>query len=453
MTDNLFPYQLEGVKKIENFAGRALIGDEPGLGKTRQAIWFLKRNESARPAIVVCPASVKYYWAQEAKKVAGFSSSILEGQTPLKKGDLKFHNEPLVIINYDILQYWVEWLKKFNFQTVIIDENQYIQSRKTARTKAVKKLTYGVPNVIALSGTPFQNRPIELFPTLNILDPKTFKQYWAFGQKFCGPKHTPWGIKFDGASNTDELHQLLISTCMIRRKKTDVLEDLPDKLRKVLPVDMTNPKEYDLANKHFLTWLRRQDPAKVRKAVNAQALVKMGYLKRLAARLKFRAVVDWVNDFLAKTDEKLIIFAVHQKMIRALNRRCKAKAAIVDGSVIGRNRQSAVEKFQNDPGTRLFLGNIRAAGTGLTLTAASTVLFAELDWTPGIHTQAEDRPHRIGQKDTVWIHYIVARGSIEVNLCALIQQKQQVVSSIIDGGNQVGDIDVFNQLLREMKKQ
>jgi SWI/SNF-related matrix-associated actin-dependent regulator of chromatin subfamily A-like protein 1 len=308
-----------------------------------------------------------------------------------------------------------------------------------------------VPHILALSGTPLVNRPIELFPTLNILRPSKFPSRFAFGLKFCGARRGRWGWEYKGATNTKGLHELLTTTLMVRRRKADVLKELPAKVRQVVPVDIRDRSEYLRAENDFIAWLRKQDPNAAIRAKRAEAVTKAGYLLRLAAKLKCRAVYGWINEWLMDSDEKLVVFAVHRKMVEALHRNVFAKSVVVDGSVSGRDRQHAVDQFQNDRKTRVLIGNVTAAGVGLNLTAASTVAFAELPWQPGAVTQAEDRCHRIGQTGSVLCHYLVARYTIEEKRAAIIQKKQDVLSAVLDGGRVEGDLDVFDDFLETLK--
>jgi len=172
----------------------------------------------------------------------------------------------------------------------------------------------------------------------------------------------------------------------------------------------------------------------------------------LAAKLKLKAAVEWINEWLEQNpDEKLVVFAHHRKCLEALERRLEAKSVVIDGSVTGQKRSLLVKQFQTDPGTRLLLGNILAAGVGITLTAAHNVVFAEMAWRPGDHIQGEDRCYRIGTTETVWCTYLVAHGTIEERLCRIVQRKQKVLSSVLDGGPVEGDLNVFDQLLAELK--
>ena len=329
----------------------------------------------------------------------------------------------------------------------------YLGNPGTQRTKAIRKLCTEVPQVIALSGTPLVNRPAELWPTLNILRPDLFKSFWPFGMHFCGPRRIPFGSGWDfrGASHLDELHALLFKELVIRRRKVDVLKDLPGKQRHVVPLALTNPKEYEHAHNQFLDWLRKRDPGKVSAALRAEQLVRLGTLKQLAARLKLPFVFEWVDSFLKETDEKLVMFGIHREILGQLHRRYQKICVLIDGQVSSKDRQLAVEKFQTHANTRLFLGNIKAAGVGLNLTAASTVAFCECDWTPGAHVQGEDRAHRIGTTNQVSVYYLVAHGTIEEYLAQIIQEKQRVLSAVLDGGNGE-DLNVFEQLTEALQR-
>jgi SWI/SNF-related matrix-associated actin-dependent regulator 1 of chromatin subfamily A len=443
-----YKFQTEVIQEINQFDGRALVACDPGLGKTPISLWWIAQNaQKALPAVVICPASVKYHWEMESRKCGVTDYEVLEGRRTSR-----IRPAPLVILNYDILIYWLEELKKLRPRTIVLDESAYIQSPTTKRTKATQELCKGVPHILALSGTPLVNRPIELFPTLQILQPALFRSRFNFGRAFCNGHMGPFGWDFRGASNTGKLHKLLMRNLMIRRRKAEVLKDLPPKIRRVVTVPLHNPQEYHRASTDFMNWLRDTDPAALDGAFKAQTLVKIGYLLRLAAKLKLKALIEWINDFLDDSDEKLVVFAVHHKMIDALKRRIDAECVVIDGRVPSSQRGFIVEQFQRNKKVRVLVGNIRAAGVGLTLTAASNVVFAELPWTPGAVTQSEDRCHRISAKGQVFIWFLISQGTIEERLCKLLQSKQEVLSSVLDGGPVSGDLDVYSQLMKSFLK-
>jgi len=450
----LYPFQEECICELDKLNGRALLALEMGLGKTIIVLEWLSRNPKSLPALIVTPASVKYQWDFEALHHTGMRASICEGQKPPRFNKQNFSlQSPLTLINYDILSYWLPYLQKLNFKTIIYDESSLLGNLKAKRTKSARVISKNIPNIICLSGTPFENNLIQIFPMLNILWPKTYKSFWKFAQAHCNPKWTPWGWNYSGSSDLPKLNKELKDIGMIRRLKSDVMKDLPPKIRNVYPCELSDPAQYQEASTNFMDWLRKNMGHKVRSASKSEKLVQVGYLLRLSAKLKMRSVVNWANRFLEETDEKLIMFAVHQKAIDVLKRRINAQSVVVNGSVTGRNRKVAVDQFQNDNKTRLFIGNIDAAGKGITLTAASTVGFAEIWWKPGAHIQAEDRPHRIGQKKTVWINYLIAGETLEEDLCKLLQKKQKVISAVLDGGPTPQDLNIYDELLSVLEEE
>ena len=448
----LYRYQRKGVRKIDQFDGRVLLADDMGLGKTIQALWWGKHYLPADSTIVViCPASVKFQWQREAALHVNMRSEVLSGLIP-PHGQLP--PGKMFIINYDILNgrqeqsnSWLHLLMDLNPDLVIVDECHYIKGMNTKRTKAVRLLCHYAPHVIMLSGTPLTNRPIELFPALNIICPDESPSYGRYAWRYCGPRRTPWGMEFKGATNLDELHDRLNETCMIRRKKCDVLKDLPAKTRTVIPLELPPgaKKEYLKAEREFIQWLAKLSPAKARSAERAEYLVKRGYLKRLAAALKLPLVIKWLEDFLQETDEKLIFFGVHKLFLKPVYEHFKKCSVFVDGSVTGRKRQRQFDAFSQQKARRLLVGNIQAAGTGWNGQAANHVAFGELDWVPGIDTQAEDRTHRIGQLNPVTCHYLVSEGTIEEYLCMILQEKQKVLTNVLDGTQDV-ELDIMLKL-------
>lgn len=448
-------YQKEGVLDMEDFGGRALLADEMGLGKTLQALWLLRRQRVGQtfPALVVCPAAMKYTWEHEAAVHVNLRAQVLEGtDVPRKWLDTP---PRLTIINYDILRHWLPRLKEVGFQAIVFDECQFLQNPRSKRSKAARALVKGVPHLLALSGTPLTNRPAELWAVLNMLRPDLWPSFFTFAQEFCEPRRKPWGWEYKGASNLPRLHTQLRRHVMVRRLKADVLGELPDKVRRVVPMAMSDPDEYREARDDFRTWLKKNYRHRHDSAIRAESLTQIGYLLRLAARLKCRDVVRWANDFLEEEQgEKLVLFGVHRKMLDVLERRVHAKAVRVDGQVTGRRRQAAVDQFQKDPATRLFVGNIKAAGVGLTLTASANLAFTEMFWVPAAHTQAEDRIHRVTQKRATWINYLVAGGTIEERLCRIVQDKQETVSGTLDRGRVNGSsLSVYDQLMEALRAE
>ena len=425
----LYPFQKTGVAFIEAKEGRVLIGDEMGLGKTMQALAWLQLHPELRPVIIVVPASLKLNWAKEAHTWMNRPRiQILSGTS----ADKKLKGE-IIIINYDILHPWMNVLLAYGPMVLVTDECHYYKSSKAKRTKAVMALGRHIPYVLALSGTPIVNRPIEVYNAVKLIDPTILPTRFEYAMKYCGAKNNGFGWDFSGATNTEELHEKLSNTIMIRRKKADVLPDLPDKMRSFIPMELDNEKEYQFAEKNFIAFVRdRKGKEAAERASNAQALVEIGGLKQLAVQGKMKQTIEWITDFL-ESDQKLVVFAVHKFVINALMEAFGIIAVKVDGSVTGINRDRAVVEFQTNPAIRLFVGNVKAAGVGITLTASSNVAFLELPWTPGEVVQAEDRVHRIGQSNNVCIHYLLASGTIEEKIAELIDRKRKVLDSVLDG--------------------
>ena len=424
----LYPFQNKGVSFIEKKGGRALITDEMGLGKTMQALAWLQLHPELRPAVIVVPASLKLNWKREAEKWMEHPHiQILSGRYP------ETMIGQILIINYDILPHWIKALESVTPKVLITDECHYYKNNKAARTKAVKRLGKHIPHVIALSGTPIINRPIEMFNAIHLINPTIAPNRWKFAEQYCGLRHNGFGWDMNGATNTKELHERLSNTIMIRRRKDEVLPDLPEKTRSFIPIELDNDKVYRLAEKDFVSFVARQKGAEAAdRASAAEALAEIEGLKQLAVRGKMKQAIEWIRNFL-EVDGKLVVFCSHRFVVDVLMEEFSDRAVKVDGSVTGVNRQKAVDRFQNDDNIRLFVGNVKAAGVGITLTAASNVVFLELPWTPGEVTQAEDRVHRIGQRNSVNIHYLLANDTIEEKIAQLIDRKRKVLDAVLDG--------------------
>lgn len=438
---------------MEDFDGRNLLADEMGLGKTLQTLWTLRRNPDWLPAVVVCPASVKYNWKHESEVNAEMRVTVCEGRTAprFNKFDFSFMS-PITIINYDILKFWVSYFKQMGVKTLIFDECQFLQNMATDRWIAAKALSQFVKHVIALSGTPFTNRPYELFSVLNLIWPWEFNSVAKYARVYCDPKWGRWGWDYSGASNLDHLHERLKNLGMIRRLKKNVLPNLKEGVRRVEVCELTDMEEYREAKNNFLGWLKDNNPSKVNAASKAEKLVQVGYLMRLCGRLKMKPVVEWANRFLEETDEKLVMFAHHLKAIDVLKRRLQAQSVCIVGGVDSKLRHAAVQQFQKDPNIRVCIGS-DAMITGVTLTAAQTLGFAEFFWRPADHTQAEKRIDRIGQQGTPWFHYFVAAGTIEERVCELLTEKQKNISAVLDGGPQAEDLNILEILLEELEME
>lgn len=465
-------FQKRGVEKIIKFKGRALLADEMGLGKTVQALCYLKNSAKNRPALVVCPSSAKWVWKSEIKKHTKFRCRILKTRKAHK-----FKPRDITIINYEILNYWKNEIRDTNFKTIILDECHYIKSWKAKRTKVVISLGRNIPHIIAMSGTPLTNKPKDLFTVLKLLLPDTFPSFVPFAFRYCNRRMLPWGWDDNGASHLDELHKILKGKCLIRRTKRQVLKELPEKQRIVIPLSI-DMKRYKPAEDDFLNWIAENKPEHLCSALKNTALLKVGYLTRLTAILKVKNIITWIEDFLAETDEKLVIFAHHTEILQRIYKHFEKKiyfngskkitsqqagnrlndkptnyAVMIRGATGTNARHHIIQRFQKSEETRLFIGQIQAAGTAITLTAASTVAFAELNWSPANHVQAEDRVHRIGQKNYVKAYYLVAKDTIETDLCKIIQKKARLISKVLEGKRHKEEMNVYDVLLTKIRNK
>lgn len=448
----LYPFQKQGVAFIESRNGKGLIADDMGLGKTIQALAYLHKHPELRPALVVVPASVKLNWRNEARRFMDPEPEIalLQGKTPIpyEVGD------DITIINYDIIWYWRRALYEKRFKVLVLDEAHRIKNSDALRTKAVMALAKGVGGVIALTGTPILNRPIEIFNCLKLLKPDMFRSRWAFAKRYCNLRHNGYGWDMTGASNKGELHKILSEEIMIRRLKSEVLTELPDKQRIPMPVEMTpgGMREYKRAEADFISYLSAIDPKKASKAARAKVLAEIEGLKQLALKGKMSACLQWINDFLEDTDQKLVVFAVHHYAVDRLMEEYDKIAVKIDGRVDQNKRQDIVDRFQTDPNIRLFVGNVQAAGEGITLTAASNCLFIEFPWTPGALEQASDRIHRIGQEaDSVNIYYLVAERTIDERIIRVLDAKRRTIQEIMDGVSVDEQESTLSALLEEYR--
>ncbi len=440
-------YQIRGVRFLEQRNGRGLIGDDMGVGKTYQAIAWLSINTDLRPVVIVCPATAKFVWKNQFMQHAGTRVEVLEGMTPYKP------RRNILILNYDIIASWLPQLLKLNPKVLMLDECQRIKNRTAKRTIACVTLSKKVDHFVALSGTPILSRPVEFFPTLHAIDRQAFSSFWRYAFRYCKPKrgYRGRGWDFSGASHLDELREQ-ITPLMIRRLKSEVLPELPDKLRTILPVRINNRTEYIKARDNFLEWLQSTKGKRaVRKASGAVALVRLTSLLRLVAEGKKALAQEWIRDWLTDTNKKLVVFGIHRDMVEGLHKAFPGSVCITGGTKY-KDREKAITRFQCDNKCRLFFGNIRAAGEAITLTAASSVLFVEIGWTPAEHNQAEDRVLRIGQEaDVVDIYYMIGKDTIEEKIMDVLDSKRDVVGQILDGKGSTSTIfaAVASSLRRE----
>lgn len=464
-----YQYQLEGVRYALDHK-RCIFGDQPGLGKTLQAICsVVKAHREAMvygetfPVLVICPAALKVNWKREFKKFAGIEACILDDSNRAsweKFWELKRPDGealcPVFITNYESLKKFfvikVKNTSRFTlasiefdervrlFKSVIIDESHKCKSSKTQQAKFVEGICKGKKWIFALTGTPVVNNNTDLIQQLRILGRlDDFGGYKQFVSRFCdGPKQS---------SNMKELHYRLWCCCFFRREKAKVLTQLPDKMRQYITCEITNRKEYQDAENNFLKYLRQYkhaDDDKIARAMRGEVMVRMGILKEIAARGKVKAVSEFIHDVI-DGGEKLIMFAYLKEVVMALKEEFP-DAVTVTGSDNITQKQNAVDRFQNDPECKLIILNYKSGGTGLTLTASSRVGFIEFPWTYSDCEQAEDRAHRNGQKNAVNCYYFLGDKTIDEYMYKVIQTKKDIANEVTGTATQI-DEDVVSNVM------
>lgn len=433
------PFQQAGVEFLMGRAN-ALLADEMGLGKTIQAIGVINADATIAKVLVVCPASLKLNWKAEITKwqTRGLTVGVATGK--------EFPDTQVVVINYDITAKHADSIHGVAWDLLILDEAHYVKNPDAKRTSTLlgkwnRDASKVLPAVkarrkIAITGTPIPNRPKELFGLLNFLAPGAFGGFLTYAKQYCAAYQDAYGWQTDGASNLDELQSRLRSTVMVRRLKDEVLKELPAKIRQIIPMEGFEAlvkQEQELLAKLGVDPESDWD-AFVASLRAGAVFEEMSALRKKLALAKAPAVIEHVRDLLESGESKVIVMAHHKDVVDLITAAFDGAVVKVDGGTPVEARQAAVEQFQTNPEVKVFVGNIIAAGVGLTLTASRTVVFAELDWVPGNVVQAEDRAHRIGQQDTVLIQYLVVDGSLDSRLAQVLQSKAGVIRQALDGG-------------------
>ncbi|XP_057818807.2 uncharacterized protein LOC131031948 isoform X2 [Cryptomeria japonica] len=447
----LLPFQRDGVRFVLEHGGRALIADEMGLGKTLQAIAVASCLKDSWPVLVVTPSALRLQWAYMINQwlhICSSEISIVMSQwtgsirdcfkvvySSGKKGiqlDGLFN-----IVSYDLVPKLQETLMDSDFKIVIADESHYLKNGQAKRTDACIPLLHKAQHCILLTGTPALSRPIELFTQLQALHPSAYKNVHHYGQRYC--KGGYFGT-YQGASNLDELHALMKKTVMIRRLKKDVLSELPVKRRQqvLLSLDDKGLQQmralfFELGSIKKKMELCNLDEEVQMLRLSQQQLISKIYTE--SAEVKIPAVLDYMQTMI-EGGCKFLVFAHHLSMLDAIEQyliKKKVSCIRIDGSTSPSSRQMLVTRFQERDDVKVAVLSIRAAGVGLTLTAATTVIFAELSWTPGEIVQAEDRTHRIGQVSSVNVYYLHANETVDDLIWDCVQHKLENLGQVLDG--------------------
>lgn len=437
-----YPFQKAGIDFI-NKHDSVLLADEMGIGKTIQAIGHINCNQDYEKILIICPASLKLMWRSELKRwlVKIYTVGVAFGNRQLPNTDI-------VIINYDIIKKKREDIRKITWDVVILDECHAIKNLKSQRTREI--IGHGnlkpleAKKKILLTGTPILNRPIELYSIIKYLDKDNWPDYFKYALRYCGAYKDKWGWVFNGATNLDELQQRLRTSIMIRRTKKGVLSELPDKIRQIIEVGDNKKFKSSKREKEIISNINNLYKEGVKNLKLSQVInfEEIAEIRHQTALDKVPYVIEHLKDVL-DTGSKVVCFAHHRDVIETIRKAFEDVSVVITGSTKIKDRQDAVERFQNGESVKLFIGNIQAAGTGLTLTASSHVIFAELDWVPGNMSQAEDRCHRIGQENSVLIQHLVINGSIDAMIAKALVRKQEIVDKALDGSGEADFCDIF----------
>lgn len=490
----LYPFQKEGVRIMTNSETNILLADEMGLGKTPQASMYLRNRKNSLPALIISPASLKENWKKEVKTWTGKDAYVIEGRKPEYFSKEFIKKYPVVIINYDILgtdnpedkQYrkslkekikklkerekvifddelrrsirkklkmynainrnfkvkvdgWCDELVKLEFNTIIGDEIQYISGADTIRSRAVSQICFSLPEAkkIFISGTPYETKTAQFYTCLHILSPMDFSDEYKFKMRYCAPEKTFFGWKFEGLSNAKELHQI-ISKFMIRRLKKDVLKELPPKVRSVVPMKISpsDRKIYDESDHELELAIMNKEK---------NALSKLEALKQVSFNAKINSMIQWIKDYL-EVNDKLVVFIWHKESCEILKNEFKKVQVSITGETPAKDRQRIVDEFQNNKKVKLFIGQIKSAGVGLTLTKSTAVAFLEFGNTaPGME-QAEDRVHRISQEaDCVFAYYLIMENSIDEQQMEVLNKRNKDLKKVLNDK----DEDLFSKTKEE----
>ncbi len=428
-------HQKEAVQKlVEN--KRYILADDMGLGKTTSTI-IGALETGAKKILIICPATLKINWKREIENYSNRSVYIAEGKNFSTEHDF-------VIINYDIIKNFHDPKKKddseilrANFDLVVVDEAHYIKNAQAQRTKLINDIVKNVDRIWLLTGTPMTSRPIDYYNLLSLVDSPVAKNWMAYVIRYCqgyqfkvGSRKV-WNVM--GASNLEELRDRT-SGLTLRRLKEEVL-DLPDKI--ITPVYLRlKSKEYEEVMGEYYNWYEKNPEES--KSLTVQ-FTKLTKVRQIIANEKIAQTIELTENILEQ-DKKVIIFCNFTESLNKIVEHFGKAAVKVDGSMSKPERQHSVDEFQDNPKVKVFVGNIKAAGVGLTLTAGEAVVMNDLSFLPSDHAQAEDRAYRYGQKNNVLVYYPIFENTIEGIIYDILNNKKQVIATVMGDNQNSGDV-------------
>ncbi|MBI5698123.1 MAG: DEAD/DEAH box helicase [Thaumarchaeota archaeon] len=436
---NLLNFQREGLDFLLKSAGNALLADEMGLGKTVETLSYLASEKNAFPALIVAPLVTLQNWQREIEKFLVRKSRngrLVEDEAPTstiirvgKSEDLGKYD--FYIINYELLFKRYKDLAKLGLRSIVCDEVQNLRSKTTQKYHAIKKLAAleSVKYRVGLSGTPIYNRGSEIWPIVDILRPGLLGSFREFCEYFCYVNEKGKAIVLE--NKRESLRNMLQKHVMLRRKKSDVLSELKEKIRYKEIID----SDINYYNKELeRIWKKLEDERKeAQTAFDASTAYQRAIQseRQAAGAAKLPHVINFVKGIM-EIEESVVVFCHHKSIHTLLHQSLSEfKPASIIGGQSDKQRQDNIDSFQNGQ-TKLMIAGLRAGNVGINLTRAKYVIFAELDWSPAIHLQAEDRLHRIGQKNTVFAYYLIGNGTLDEHVARVLVDKSYEIDAIMD---------------------
>ena len=435
----LMNFQKEGLDFLLKSSGNALLADEMGLGKTVQTLSYVSTEKQTFPVLIVAPLVTLNNWEREIEKFLKKKSRngrILESESPsvtlIRTGKSKeLPVTDIYVINYELLLKRSDDLEKVGIRTIVCDEVHNLRSKTTQKYKAVKKLA-ALPTVqyrIGLSGTPIYNRGSEIWPIIDILKPGLLGSFKEFCEYFCYVNDKGKAIVLENkrASLRNELQKHV----MLRRKKADVLKELKDKVRYKEVIASDTEFYLEELDKIWKKLEAEQKEAQTEFSKSASYHRAIQSERQIAGVAKLPHVINFVKNIM-EIEESVVVFCHHKVIHKLLHESLQEFSPV---SIIGGQsdalRQDQIDKFQKGE-SKLMIAGIRAGNVGINLTRAKYVIFAELDWSPAIHRQAEDRLHRIGQKNTVFAYYLIGNGTLDDHVASILVDKSYEIDAIMD---------------------
>ena len=435
----LLNFQKEGLDFLLKSSGNALLADEMGLGKTVQTLSYVATEKQTFPVLVVAPLVTLNNWEREISKFVKKKSRngrILESESPtstiIRTGKSKeLPQTDFYIINYELLYKRMNDLSKLNIKTIVCDEVHNLRSKTTQKYKAVKKLAAlsSINYRIGLSGTPIYNRGSEIWPIVDILKPGLLGSFKEFCEYFCYVNEKGKAIVLENkrASLRNELQKHV----MLRRKKSDVLKELKDKVRYKEVIDSDTDYYFEELEKIWTKLEEEQRDAESAFDKSASYQRAIQSERQIAGIAKLPHVINFVKNIM-EIEESVVVFCHHKVIHKLLH---ESLSEFTPVSIIGgqsdKLRQDQIDKFQKGE-SKLMIAGLRAGNVGINLTRAKYVIFAELDWSPAIHRQAEDRLHRIGQKNTVFAYYLIGNRTLDDHVANVLVDKSYEIDTIMD---------------------